>query len=249
MEGPVPVNDIRRMAKSWRAGVFDAGDSPDDGITAARDVVDTLNTTGDDLPFFAVVEISGNELDTSDIYSGSTIHTATEPSGRVITYGIAAEPIPDGETGRVVVQGVTPAKVYARSAAHRYVRPIANDTEALETCERSGTRLLWISSDATASTMTASTAEPKSLTSGERSRVMTRCPTAPPASEALIRRVAADTPFACLPMTWSTHEVALSTARAQSMRHVGLTLRPRAMPRAIAAHRKGTIHMARPKTE
>ena len=94
--------------------------------------------------------------------------------------------------------------------------------------------------------ITAMMEDPKSDKSGERARVMMRCPVAPPASGMLTARDSASIGPPLPPSTWRRHDDDTRNTKNQSPRRHARMRRPRTMHIPATTHIAGTIHMARP---
>ena len=94
--------------------------------------------------------------------------------------------------------------------------------------------------------ITIRTDAPKSLMRGERKRVMTRYPTAPPAFAMLTCEMAEEIPGACSCATWRRHALAESMTRNHIVRRKWSMRRPATRKSATMMQTTGTIHTASP---
>jgi hypothetical protein len=67
---------------------------------------------------------------------------ASGPSG-VVSYVVAVEPIPAGETGQGAIDGVVQSRVLVLSTGHQYAKPKAGEVDYLETADSGPFKIIW----------------------------------------------------------------------------------------------------------
>lgn len=118
------------------------------------------NTTGSEIPRYGVVKFSGAQTDPAisddalKAFQERPILTAAAPSSDDISWGIAVDPIKNGEIGRIAIGGVAPVQIDVSDQGHKYAKPKDNSTASIESCaaspsaaailwKQSGTGLRW----------------------------------------------------------------------------------------------------------
>lgn len=107
------------------------------------------NNTSTGIPRWGVLQIS-DVLESPDV-SSSAFETWPSIEGIVPgsyysdprPYVIAVEPIPPGSIGQVAIAGVVQSRVLVRCTGHLFAKPIATQTEYLETSNSGPFRILW----------------------------------------------------------------------------------------------------------
>jgi len=109
------------------------------------------NNTSQTVPRFGVMRIGGVEVQPGGPTAPGTAQFVQMPivSGQLPTesalerWGVAIEPIPVGQTGRLAVAGVVQCKVRVRNTLDRFVRPLAGTVNQLVTAGYGEGLILW----------------------------------------------------------------------------------------------------------
>jgi len=121
-----------------------AGGSAADYIT-----VDIVNKTGEDLPVFAVVELSAetingetnNETVESKLNIGY-LYDASKPTSDDAVIGVTTTPIENDAVGSAAISGIVTSKVDITDTVHQYAKPVIGDVEKLVSSESGTIRLV-----------------------------------------------------------------------------------------------------------
>lgn len=106
------------------------------------------NDTSSDLAVGECVEMSEPIFDNSDNLEEFQFHLSvvgiTQTSDRLPNFGVAIEPIPDGELGRIAIDGVVVVQLNVTDTAYGYAEPqtIGAKTD-LVTCAYGPCKILW----------------------------------------------------------------------------------------------------------
>jgi len=130
------------------------GVTPADGSGSPYIAILAKNLTNAALPQWGVVRIDGLELTAGGPTAQGNAQFQQMPvvTGRVPggafpeRWGIAVEPIKNGEIGRIAVAGVVQAKVRIVNASDRYVRVISGNATSLVTGSHGEGMILWMES-------------------------------------------------------------------------------------------------------
>jgi hypothetical protein len=143
---PVAINRLLGMAEKQGGGESTLGSFP-----AMNLVVMAQNNTGEVVPRFGVLEVTGilPEIDAGTFGQGlsqfKTLPCLTVglPSSTPKKLVIASEPIKENEFGDVVISGVTQCKMHVKSASHGFAKAIEGEAGKLESSFTGPVEILW----------------------------------------------------------------------------------------------------------
>jgi len=119
-------------------------------------IIRAYNTSGEDMTLFApaiigdpVVEIEDEEsaLDFLDGIPMFEIAPITQEEEQSKPFCILLEPVDDDETGKAMIAGLIPVKLYVDNSEHQYAVPDTEDTSRLKSAESGSCRIIWKADD------------------------------------------------------------------------------------------------------
>jgi hypothetical protein len=149
------LNALKREARQVRQQRM-PGPSALSGLAAFTSSLIVLirNDTGADLDALSVLRITGTPSSNGPVnepfdFQRRFFLTGDVPAGAGDAIAVLKEPAGDGEFGQAVVAGAALADVKINDASHEWARPIAGDTDKLESAASGPARILWKESSGT----------------------------------------------------------------------------------------------------
>lgn len=141
-------NDVVRAADAARRESHDQSSD----VTAhakAANIILVRNTAGGTVPRYGVIAFDGVENNPAaspsaeSSFCNAPVLTGVKPLGGDTAWGIALDPIRNGQIGRVAVSGAIPAKIAVSDSSHRFAVPKKNNVTALESAAAGSASILW----------------------------------------------------------------------------------------------------------